>query len=354
MHALVQVDVGLRRAEKPEGAFRRMHRALAEGAWRLFRPTLFIGTCGFAMVSVAGAANLSEELHQAWVMPRAAEFAAASAQFVPAIETLCVAPAAEPALQDARQHWLNTLFAWERLSGVAFGPVLERRSQRQIDFTPTRPRLIEKAVKSSPANAAEMELIGTPAKGLPALEWLLWVKPMQPGSAECRYAVQVAAEVGREAAALANARVAPAEDQAVLSELVNQWIGGLERLRWANMEMPARVVTTGGGKGTADFPRRASSASAASWAAQWQGLRELAGGPVSLATALHQRQQDKAADTLAQAVAQTDAAMQNLNADDLPRILAAAKELAALKRLVENSVAPALGVNIGFSDADGD
>jgi predicted lipoprotein len=39
---------------------------------------------------------------------------------------------------------------------------------------------------------------------------------------------------------------------------------------------------------------------------------------------------------------------------DTARILAAAKQLAALKRLVENEIAPALGVNIGFSDADGD
>jgi uncharacterized protein len=55
-----------------------------------------------------------------------------------------------------------------------------------------------------------MELIGTPAKGLPALEWLLWVKPIQPASAECRYAVQVAAEIQREAQALVSRRSPPA------------------------------------------------------------------------------------------------------------------------------------------------
>jgi len=210
--------------------------------------------------------NFSVAVHHAWSAPRAAHFASTSRQLAPAIQAVCDAapPQAAPAMQQARQHWLATLTEWERLSAVAFGPVLERRSQRQIDFTPTRPRLIEKAVKAAPATAAEMELIGTPAKGLPALEWLLWVKPIQPGSAECRYAVQVAAEIEREAAALAAATPASVDAQAALSELVNQWIGGLERLRWANLEMPARVALTSGGKEIPDFPRRHAGASAAS------------------------------------------------------------------------------------------
>ncbi len=49
------------------------------------------------------------------------------------------------------------------------------------------------------------------------------------------------------------------------------------------------------------------------------------------------------------AAAGTDAA-----APDGPRVLQAAKELSALKRLAEAEVAPALQVSIGFSDADGD
>lgn len=319
-------------------------------AWRTLHG--LAGASLFAMVGAAGAANLSADLHRTWSIPRATDFAHASGQLTPAIEALCAAPAAAPLLVTARQHLLNTMSHWERLSGVAFGPVLERRSQRQIDFTPTRPRMIEKAVKSAPANAAEMELIGTPAKGLPALEWLLWVKPVQPGSAECRYAVQVSAEIRREAAALATAPSLTVDSQTALSELVNQWVGGLERLRWSNMEMPARVALTSGGREAADFPRGASQAYAASWAAQWDALKTLAIGPVSLASALQARGKD--ADALNESVRQADAAMQGLDGHDTPRLLAATKQLAALKRLVENEVAPALGVNIGFSDSDGD
>lgn len=319
---------------------------------------MFVGASLLAMsgmtsaVAPAPVEGFASALHRTWSAPRATDFAHASAQLMPAVEALCNAPSAEPLLFTVRQHWLNTLSHWERLSGVAFGPVLERRSQRQIDFTPTRPRLIEKAVKSAPATAADMELIGSPAKGLPALEWLLWVKPAQPGSAECRYAVQVAAEIGREAAALATAPPPSVDSQTALSELVNQWVGGLERLRWSNMEMPARVALTSGGREAAEFPRGASQASAASWAAQWVALRELAIGPVSLASALKELGKDIA--LLNERVRQVDDTMKGLDSNDTPRILAAAKQLSALKRLVENEVAPALGVNIGFSDSDGD
>lgn len=340
MSALVQEDGGLRRVEKPQGAFRR---------------TVFMGACLFAMSGAVFAGSMAEDLHRAWSTPRAAELVAASAQLTPAIETLCTASAAtaEPALQDARRHWLNSLLAWERLSAVAFGPVLERRSQRQIDFTPTRPRMIEKAVKSSPASAADMELIGTPAKGLPALEWLLWVKPIQPASAECRYAVRVAAEIEREAQALQAAPAPAADAAAAFSEWVNQWVGGLERLRWSGMEMPARVALTSG-KAVAEFPRHASGASAASWAAAWQSLRELASGPLSLASTLRAAGKTQLADALAEAVMQSDRLMHAQTPEDMQSILVATGQLAALKRLVENEVAPALGVNIGFSDSDGD
>lgn len=297
-------------------------------------------------------AAFAESLQATWVAPRSADFAYQSRQLIPALQALCSAATAEPALTQARERWLASLQSWEILSAVAFGPVLERRSQRQIDFTPTRPRLIEKAIKAAPADAAAMELIGTPAKGLPALEWLLWVKPVQPAGADCRYAIQVAAEIEREATALAGARLPASDDQATLSELVSQWVGGLERLRWSSLEMPARVSQTSGGKDAPEYPRQASGGHTASWAAQWRALRELAIGPVSLASALNQR--GKPAHALTAAVAQADAALQGLTGDNLQQVIAAGRELAALKRLVENQVAPDLGVNIGFSDADGD
>ena len=319
------------------------------GGESLFRP---LAAALLAIVVFQPAAALAD-LHTAWFAPRAAAFLQASQSMAPAIESLCAASPdkATPALEQARSQWLASLAAWERLSAVAIGPVLERRSQRQIDFTPTRPRLIEKAVKAAPKNPADMELIGTPAKGFPALEWLLWVKPIQPASAECRYAVQLALEIGLEAQALATARPAAQDPQVALGEVLNQWIGGLERLRWASLEMPQRVAMTAA-KDIPDFPRQASGGTAIAWAGQWDALRSLA--VASLAPALRERRAQALADRLSQALDRADTALSGLDGRDRARVFAAGQALADLKKLAEGEVATALGVSIGFSDSDGD
>ncbi|MEW6678454.1 MAG: imelysin family protein [Pseudomonadota bacterium] len=307
-----------------------------------------------AVVTSPSAWAASEHhFYDAWHAPRAADFAQASQPLAPAVQALCVASpeGTEVALEKARAAWRDALLAWESLSAVALGPVLEGRYQRLIDFTPTRPAMIEKAIRSAPATLADMERIGTPAKGFPALEWLLWTRPVQPDSPACTYATRVAEELGREAAGLAQARL---QVPVSLDERVNQWVGGLERLRWSDMEMPARVALTSSARLAPDYPRRASGAVASAWAVRWRALKFLATGPQSLVTALREKNQTAAAQALVAAVAQADAAMQAVAVEDFATVLAAGKALAALKAQVENQVAPALGVNIGFSDADGD
>ncbi len=307
------------------------------------------------LTSTSARADLATALNHDWYAPRATEFARASAALVPAVQHLCAASpeGAAPALESARGRWTETLSAWEGLAGVALGPVLERRAARQIDFTPTRPRMIEKAIKSAPRTAADMELIGTPAKGLPALEWLLWSQPAAPSTPACDYAAQVAIDLRREAEALAAARTQATD--ALLTELVNQWVAGIERLRWPGMEMPVRVANTSATPVEPDFPRHASGATALAWAAQWRALRDLAtGGEATLAGSLRARGQGTLADALDAEVVDADLALRDLTTADRARLIAVAKRLAQLKHRVEAEVAPALGVSIGFSDADGD
>ena len=304
-----------------------------------------------------------QAVYRDWMVPRSAELVAESARLTRALQGLCVAENAEAAMSEARQAWNATLVAWLRVSAVAIGPVVEYRMQNRLDFTPTRPRMIAKAVESAPSGAKDMDTIGTPAKGFPALEWLLWTKPVQPASAECRYAVEVAMEIEREAQAMNSAfreaatRMLDADAaRTALRELVNQWVGGLARLRWSDMEKPLQKAATAG-KGTApEFPREASGATAASWAAQWETLRALAegAGPGSLASLLRERGNGRVADALAQSVEQANAGMEGLDTGDPEKVMASARRLTALKSLVENEVAPALGLHIGFSDADGD
>lgn len=342
---------------KPRAGQRAMGMLVLAGALLL--------PAGFAQADVG---QSIQALHRDWMAPRAAALATASQRLTLALEGYCAGQAGPGvmALAEPRQAWQEALVAWERLSAVAIGPVLEQRMQRRIDFSPTRPRLILKAIKAAPADARDMELIGTPAKGFPALEWLLWTQPeqaLQPATPACAYAVQVAKEIGQETRHMeqgyrrAASRALDDElARIALSELVNQWVGGLERLRWASMEMPLRVAGTAGPEAVPEYPRQASGAAAATWAAQWDLLRALATGQGdgNLAALLRQKGHSDLAEALMHTVAKADAGMAGLATTQKDRILAATQALAALKRLVENEVAPALGVSIGFSDSDGD
>jgi predicted lipoprotein len=307
-------------------------------------------------------------VHRGWTAPRAEEFATAAAALRSALTAWCAtgSPPAPPdiTLRDgARAQWRATMVAWTRLSSVAVGPVLERRSARLVDFAPTRPALIERAIAAAPADAPAMERVGAPAKGLPALEWLLWTRPAVPRSPSCAYMVAIAADLEREAVALNLAFAALAQrewnaDAAVpaMAEVLNQWIGAVERLRWAAMEKPMRAA----GSKPPDFPRRASGATAAQWAAQWDAINAFAvitqpgGTLIPLEAYLRGRGLNPAADALAKATRQArDRMVQGAPASPA-RVEGAARALANLKRVVETRAAPPLKINIGFSDADGD
>lgn len=305
-----------------------------------------------------------QAVHRDWSVPHTRAFARESAALAPALRAACTATPdrAATTLDAARAQWRATLVAWEGLSIVAFGPVLDRRAQRQIDFLPTRARMIEKAIQTAPASLKDLELVGTPAKGLPALEWLLWVKPVAPASTACNYAVLLADEIAQEAAALeiathklAATPLPQAAADTAFAELVNQWVGGIGRLSWENLAMPVRVARTAKTPTAPIFPRPAGGDIARIWAAEWASLRDLATGTdYALDAALAARGQAEVAAAFARAVHAADAAMRELAPAAPDRVLAAGEQLAALKQQFENSVAPALGVAIGFSDADGD
>jgi predicted lipoprotein len=286
-----------------------------------------------------------------------------------ALQTLCAGPASAAALEAARKGWRDSMAAWEGLSAVQIGPLIGRRSARSIDFQPPRPALITRAVQAAPADAAAMERVGAPAKGFPALEWLLWTQPVAPQTAECRYAQALAADLNREAQALAQEFTALAakeweseEATTAFSEFVNQWTGGIDRFRWAAVEKPVRSA---GGK-QIEWPRRASGSTALAWSAQWQALQALSRGPVlpigegliPLEPYLRGHGLNPLADQLAAQVKTVDEGVQRLGQAAAPAgtaaPLEAAKRLAGLKAFIDKQVAPALEVTIGFSDADGD
>lgn len=284
-------------------------------------------------------------------------------------------------LDELRAQWLQTLVSWQALASPELGPVVARRSQREIDFWPTRERLLRQALAKAPATLADMERVGTPAKGFPAFEQLL-ATAKAPGltPAICRYAGLVAQGIAAEAQTL-NTELGPLaskdwsetpEDAATaFAEWINQWLGALERLRWAHIEKPIQSHRTTGAPSSEPvaFPRRTREANLADWRAQWQSLLAMArldsdqyAAPpvpgealVPIEALLLGKGLVPLAQRWAQAIDRTSADLAALTpeaSDD--GLLAIAQRMKAVTVLYQNEVAAALDVPLGFSSADGD
>lgn len=308
---------------------------------------------------------------QQQVLPRLQQFGTLADALVAACEAW--QRDGEPRRAAARTAWQQTLLAWAQCHSVAVGPLVERRSARRIDFSPTRAPQVQKAIDSAPRDAAAMEQIGASAKGFGALEWLLWDAKAPRSDAARHYAVMLAREIAVEAAgvlrdfaALLQAPRGPDESQALLAEILNQWVGGAEHLAMQGLMRPAQGLAA---RGKAALPRSASGAAAAERAARWQALRAMLqppgtitgpGGAAAAATAptleglLRAAGDDTLADRLRAAVPATDRALQGAAGNQQRAMEQASRLVAVLKGVVEFDAAPALDVQIGFSDSDGD
>lgn len=300
----------------------------------------------------------AQALYAQWFAPQSAQAHASAQQLQQQLEQYC---AGRSSLEAVRTQFQQASQDWASVSAVAMGPQIEQRTARMIDFQPMRPALLKSALRKAPQDVAAMEVIGAPAKGFPTAEYLLWTDVVQPHTSACHYAGLVAADTAQTLHTLQQANQAAADSSQLdfdsTSEFINQWVGGLERLRWAAMEKPLRSAT-------ADKPaavsRAASASTVANWQAQWQALRTLAVGDaqqpqnVSLASLITARGWERLANEVRAATQATDSAMQAVQQPHLQSVLPATKAMSQLKHLVENDVALALDVTIGFSDADGD
>lgn len=306
--------------------------------------------------------------------PLAQAFVAAADGLAATSERHC---SGQASLAELRTAWQQALLRWQALSSPAVGPLVARRSQRQIDFWPTRPKLLQQALARAPQTLADMDRVGTPAKGFPALEQLL-AQDTALTPAQCRFATLAAQAIAVEARELQTALDAlarkdwsesPEDTGTAFAEWINQWLGGLERLRWAHIEKPLQSHRTAGRRGAVEFPRRTRETNLADWRAQWQSLRaqarltpaQLAQPPqpgqsqVPIEALLMGKGQLALAQRWAQALDAVNAGMDALKPQATAReLLALTQRMKAVTVLYQNEVAGALDVPLGFSDADGD
>lgn len=305
-------------------------------------------------------------------------FEQSSAQLVNRANAHCQGQAT---LADLRTQWQQTLVSWATLSSLEVGPLVTRRSQREIDFWPTRERLLRQALAKAPQTLADMARVGTPAKGFPALEQLLTTASGSAlAPATCHYAGLVAQGIAAEArtlntdfSALAKKdwSESPEDATSAFAEWLNQWLGGLERLRWAHIEKPIQTHRTTGAPSSEPvaFPRLSREANLADWRAQWSSLQAMARlrpgqyatppvpgeALIPIEALLIGKGQLALAQRWAKALdgAGVDfAALTPQSSDN--QLLVTAQRMKALTVLYQNEVAAALDVPLGFSSADGD
>ncbi|HEX4879533.1 MAG TPA: imelysin family protein [Limnobacter sp.] len=265
-------------------------------------------------------------------------------------------------LQAVRMQHQQATLGWLGLSAVVMGPMLANNTVRQVDFRPLRENLLNRAIAKQPEGAQQMALVGSPAKGFPALDHLLFGNIAQPGSPACAYAVLVAQDLAQTFAALDWRGLGMQPD---LPLYFNQLLGGVQRLAWEGMQKPWTQHRDAGAQGAVRWPHHDTGLTVAAWKTQWQSLEDLlvmqspfvpdsSRQAVPLEAFLRGLGKLDLADALLAACARVDAAMAIVDANNPDAVMAAARALQALRATLETQVARGLNVSIQFSSSDGD
>lgn len=164
--------------------------------------------------------RMLEELADGVIMPMHRDFEASAAALDAAAQALCAAPDAGK-LQATQEAWHTARRDWRRMEVIAFGPYLEEplRFQPKIDFWPAREDTILEVLEGDSALTVEaVASFGAPARGLPVIEYLLFIsgdatpdaalarfEDADLGARRCAYLTALSGDVANNATALREA-----------------------------------------------------------------------------------------------------------------------------------------------------
>jgi predicted lipoprotein len=302
---------------------------------------------------------------------------------------LCASPD-EATLEAARGAWWDARGPFKQAEVFAFGPFKEFpwRLGPKLDFWPARPETIDEVLAGSePLDAASVSALGAPARGLPALEYVLYppeldvLSELGPGTRRCEYLAGLGADLRASAGELRRAWARDGDDY--LGELIDAGRGSetymtlpmavgevvqrmgflLENMRNDKLRKPLG--------GSVDGPpapdaaeSRFSGRSLTDLRDNVEGLRLVYFGPGGEAVGLgsYLRARGKDFDPLlgarfAAVTAALDAVPEPLTvavADDPRSVARLIEALEELGRAVQVDILNALAQNVGFNDNDGD
>lgn len=325
----------------------------------LFLALLLAGLSSHALASTAD--KLLSYAVTGIFQPRAEQLAVSSARLAANARTACTKASDFAAL---RQDWQQSYLAWKQLAALNWGPGASMRISRVIAFHPVRPTLLEDAITQSASGEKKYEEIGAAAKGLAAIEYLLYGAPALQAGPRCQWLQQLTDEVASQSRELAGSWQAIAADvqqgkasaqlpeaPLALEELYNLSLAGSNELlkELSKLDGSKPDSLTGYRSALGRELMRAQFS-------QIQALM-LGGNNGAGIVSLLQTKQPKLADKLARQVLAVDKGLQAL-----PAQLAEAKgrektaivALQALLDLLEGEVATALDLTLSFNESDGD
>jgi len=297
-----------------------------------------------------------------------------------AVRAWCATPSAA-GLAAAREAWWQARAPWKRAEVFAFGPYRADpdRLGPRIDFWPARPDAVAAVLAGEgPVDAATL---GAPARGLPALELLLWMDG-DPAGRRCAYLGALSADLEASARRLREAWDPAAGNyvgqlteagrgsadypslQRALSEIVNRMGFTVENIRADKLGRPL-----GAGSGGVAQPDKAESIpsgrSLEDVRDSLRGIERLFyGDPAAAAPGLTDYLDWRGRPMARRMRARLDAAYAALDAIPGPltsavmtspaAVQAAMDRLGELQRLIQVDILGALSLTVAFNDNDGD
>lgn len=93
-----------------------------------------------------------------------------------------------PALKTTRQHWSQALSSWQASEVALFGPGLEQQRDLHIYFRPVKKRVIKRLLNQElPITLENLEFAGVGAQGFATLEYLLFDRDLSDSEILARF-----------------------------------------------------------------------------------------------------------------------------------------------------------------------
>jgi predicted lipoprotein len=303
------------------------------------------------------------------IVPRYQAFATEADELVTAVEGLCASPG-PAALEAAQAQWGATRAAWRRTLAFGFGPAMDLRTMSDVDFGTSAGKVEDVVAGTEPVAAEAVGQLGANARGLGAIEQLLFGEDAgtltaTTGARRCQYAAAASTLVATAAdEALAGwtsgsepyAATLDDDAQASLNDIFNEVIRTLQGVA------DQKLATALGDRTGAPEPEVADPGPA--HRALDDMLDDLDGVMASYEAVLEPRIARQSADAASRTRAELTAGIEALAAvtgpltaavvDDRDGLTAAQEQLKTAKRTLATEVASLLGLTLTFSDADGD